>query len=356
MASSRRYQTGGVFIPFLVIFLSSCTGLLGANLPTPIPTEYIPTVIALTIEAGKATNVTASATVAASDYTATSTGEVPATDAPAPTATRTETVLSETPKLSPTSLMSFTPTIASSESISTAVAPHPSATSTPIQAIPNAEIEIYNLGPLSKVTSPLNISAYLKPGIGGRVRIELIGEDNRILTRQITSFPYANPGARVYLKMELVFEILAIAEAGRLQFSVEDEFGRMRAFNSVPLILLSIGEPDILPPIDQLDPIYIKEPTRKAFIQGGTVFVSGLARPASDQPLVAQLITTKGKFVGTCACLVPVSPTKGSHGTFAIEMPYTVTGPTPVLLVVWEGGSSNSDLIHLSSVEIMLSP
>jgi hypothetical protein len=44
------------------------------------------------------------------------------------------------------------------------------------------------------------------------------------------------------------------------------------------------------------------------------------------------------------------------YGEFAIEVSYSVDEPMPVLLQVTEGDNGINDIIHLSSIEVILSP
>jgi hypothetical protein len=225
----------------------------------------------------------------------------------------------------------------------------------PPPEIPNAEIEIRNLGQLSRVASPIPINAYLKPGANYKVQIELLGEDRRLLARQIVVVPWVNRQGMAALYMKLDFEIPGTAEAGRLVISVADEFGRTTALNSVPLILISIGESDILPPANKLAPITIQLPARKTLIQGENLLVYGFARPSSDGYLMAQLIAEDGRVIGKRVTNVEAQPGSG-YGSFTAEVPFFVTEPTPALLVVWEGDGSLSNIIYLASVEVLLSP
>ena len=62
------------------------------------------------------------------------------------------------------------------------------ATNTPAPPIPDARIQIYRLGELSKVISPLDVSSRLTCGDGKVVRIELYGEDGRLLARDVRNY------------------------------------------------------------------------------------------------------------------------------------------------------------------------
>ncbi len=320
----------------IAMLLSGCSGLLGPDLPTPVPTGYLPTLIALTLEAQPETTRQSTAT----RVPATPALETPTPEKPSPTSTAQPT-------------RTLTPTTAGPTA--TPYPQSPSPEPTVIGEIPNAEIEIRNLGPLSRVTSPLHIYGYLRPGAGGKVRIELLGEDHRLLARQIKTFTTLPAGAWAVLLTDLEFEIAGVAEAGRLQISVDDEYGRTTALNSVPLILLSLGDNDITPPIDVLAPISIQQPQRKTLVQGGTLLVSGIARPGSDQPLMVKLLSTEGQELGMRLAKVN-DPIQNGYGSFVVEVAYSVEKTTPALLVVTEGGRNLNDVIHLTSKEIVLSP
>ncbi len=338
---SRPFSVWAV-ISLLAVIALGCESLLAPPLPTPLPTDYLPTAIALTQQASWPSASPGGATV------------IP--QAVSPTETPTITL---TPESTPTSTTVENGSAATLQAtIGPTITPYtlpPSPTPSPTPRIPNAEIEIRNLGPLSRVISPIHLYTYLRPGAGGKVRIELLGEDNRLLYREIRKVNFVPVGAWANLTLDIDFEISAPAEAGRLKISVDDEYGRTVALNSVPLILLSVGQADIVPPLDVLAPIVILQPKKKALIQGGKVVVSGLARPEGEQPLLVRLITPKGAEVGFRLVEVEKSNQR-QYGTFAVEVPYQVTQYTPALLVVQEGGASTEDIIHLSSLEIMLSP
>lgn len=322
-----------------LVLLSGCDRLVVTPGATPLPTEYLPTVIAMTAQAAQPVE-----TIAPQENAVNLTSSPTPRPSATPTARPSRTT-SPTPQVSPTpGGASATPT---------RVTPTPTQTAT--SPVPNADIEIRNLGALARVTTPLHIYTYLQPGAGGRVRVELLGEDNRLLAREIRVVDLVPVGAWAVMTMDLDFEIAATAEAGRLVISVDDEVGRTVALNSVPLILLSVGDADITPPRDVLQPIIIHEPTKKTLIQGGVVRVSGLARMHGDQPLRVRLVAADGREVGMRLASVS-EPVLDGYGEFAIEVSYSVDEPMPVLLQVTEGDNGINDIIHLSSIEVILSP
>lgn len=230
----------------------------------------------------------------------------------------------------------------------------PTVTPTLFPEIPIAGIQIFKPGDLSRVISPIEVSAYLRPGARGQVTIELFGEDGRLLVRQIRVYDVP-PGARVNLAEKVPFQIAAAAEVGRLVLSTADDAGRMVTLSSVDLILLSMGDADINPSDLLQEFIYIREPKIKTLVQGGTVLVSGLARPFLDQPLVVHLITDQGKVIGQRVVGVGERLLNG-YGEFAVEVSYTVNQLTPVRLTIYEIGLPVSPIRYLASQEVTLGP
>ncbi len=124
---------------------------------------------------------------------------------------------------------------------------------------------------------------------------------------------------------------------------------------SVDLFLLSTGLSQVKPPGDKSENIIIDVPEANTLIQGGVVRVSGRGRLRSDQPLRIELQTNSGNIVGSRQ--VAVTPIPGSsYGAFAVDVPFTISEPSRVRLLVWEPGDQIPGIVHLSSLEIMLSP
>ena len=332
-------------LSILIGLLTGCTFPTNPVLPTMMPTEYIPTAIALTLEAK---------------------GVIPRDERDAagtPTITQLpqEVEPSETPHLSTTNPPTPT-TTPESESLATStgmpaasLTPDVTITLTPDEELPYGRIQILSPGPASRVASPFLFRAFLAAGPTGRAQIELLGEDGRLLMREIKKIG-ANEGAQLYIAAEMNFEISAAAETGRVVVSIEDTYGRTMSLASTDVILLSLGESDINQPGDLKEKIIIKEPKVNALIQGGEVHVSGMAQPVSDKPLVIELQTTDGRIVGISHMVHVVEAEVGSRGEFAVDVPYSIEDSIRVRLVVWERGDRIPGVVHLSSLEVMLSP
>lgn len=309
------------FILLVLFSLSGCASLSTApELPTLMPDEYVPTAIALTAQA------MITPTLPPPDFSPTP--EVTSVIVPTEEATSTlEIVVTE----------------------QNVFAPAP--TNVPI--IPGAEIQFILPGPLSKVVQPVfDFVAYITPGADKNARVELWGEDGRLIFRKIYNFTTPNPQGR--LVTDVIFETEGVAETAKLVIQTNDIHGRIQALASQELILLAEGDFDINTAGDYLAPIVIQEPQEMILIQGGTVSVSGLARPGSDEPLLVELIAADGRVIGNR--LAGVVPVERGHSQFSVDVPYQVDSPTWVRVTVTERGGRLPGPVNISTVEVLLSP
>lgn len=316
----------------LFVGLNNCSGMQSSPpVRGLIPTEQLPTVIAMTVEA----------MVSQSEI------ENPTTD-PA-TLELTQTPVPETiPSLTPTPILE----IEGTEQVT--IPPPATATPLPPYEIPYAEIQFLSPGALSKIISPIRLHAFLLPGDTGRAIVELFGEDDRLMYRQLFIFT-SPPGAQTNLRTDIDFDITSVAETATLVITTDDSYGRVKAVASIPLILLDLGDSDLNPAGDHLSPIVIQEPKAKILIQGDKLLVSGVVRTTSDQPLLVELVTTEGKVIGSrLAGIVPGKA--GVHRLFATEVTFKVEAPTWVRVTVSERNNGNSRPVQLTSVEVLLSP
>lgn len=331
MSKCRRLRA--LLLALALSLMSACASLSSPRLPSPIPSDEIPTVVALTVQAQVTLTASAQNWIASQSPPATIHDAIPAA---------TLTIDRATQSAPTSTVQPPSPTPAS------AVIP-----ASP-QEIPFAAIQIINPGPASRLVSPFLLKAVVRQEPQSSILIELVGEDGRLLMREVRRFT-GEQVQQVTVGVEVNFQISAAAEAGRLQISVTDREGRLSSLASTDLILLSLGKSDVNPVGDLLENIAIQSPRPNLLIQGGMVRVDGLARTRTGQPLRIELETAEGKIVGSRQ--VAVTPVPGaSHGTFAIDVPYTVDSPTRVRVKVWEPGDRVPGIIHLSSVEVLLSP
>lgn len=342
-------------------------------LPTALPADFIPTAVSLTLTADNLKLPPLSGTPGTNSLIA-STTPVPLSgqttnDSPVFTQTDqsetqptgadqtfTSPLQSPSPEvIHPTNaVIPELPGVETPEAISTDESLPEAVTNTPAPPIPDARIQIYRLGDLSKVVSPLDVSLRLTCGDAKIVRIELLGEDGRLLGRYVREYKNL-PWEATRIGISIDFEISAAAELGRLVVSAEDAYGRTIEINSMNLILLSHGTTDLNPSSGLQQQIIIQEPTEKALIQNGSLIVAGRARTESPEPLRVLLLSEDGKVLGQrLAAVTTIIP--GDFGQFIAELSYEVNDVTSALLVVYEEGSLASVIIHLTSLNVTLVP
>jgi hypothetical protein len=196
----------------------------------------------------------------------------------------------------------------------------------------------------------------VQAGEDGWVRIDLFGEDNRLITQQMLDYR-RNPNSRFWVSPQIPFDITAAAEAGRLVVSSQDLSGRTIYLTSVDLILMKTGRDEVHPPSILLQPYLIRYPRPGQTIEGGTVVVVGLARPVNQTPLILELIDENKNIIGSAK--VQVDPPSGdlSHTPFQIGISYSVQGTTPVRLTVrQESDGRIPGTVELYSLPLELNP
>jgi hypothetical protein len=302
-----------LIIAFIFTLLAGCSQS-AVPVSTPFPPNHISTVVALT---GQAAFATASAL------------------APLPTETSlpTETPLPTTP------LPSATPTF------------EPGFTDF-------AQIRFISPGPMSSLVSPIHLQVILVSGESQLVRVELLGENGRILQRTLERVT-RDPNGGVYRGFELAFEIRAVSERGYIRISSEDDRGRIQALNTMPVLLYSIGENQITPIGNMMYERVMYEGLKEGDeVFGGTVNLKGRFWPVNTQPVFLELIQPDGKVISS-----RVLDFKGIDTEFfETTLPYKITEPTLVRLSIHQDNldlPSDPDLkqyIYVHTMELMLYP
>lgn len=209
---------------------------------------------------------------------------------------------------------------------------------------------------MSKVLSPIQAEAVITPGEDGMVYLALIGEDSRKIVYQEMDYRASrNRTFSIYPKID--FSISGVAESARLEISVNDRFGRKIAISSVDLILLSMGTAELNPPLSLLEPYIVRYPYENQTIKGGSLLVSGLARPVNNNPLIIELIDEQNLIIASAEISVPQPYGNLSHTPFAIDIPYSLSATTPVRLTLrQESVGRIPGTVALSSITIVLEP
>ena len=258
-----------------------------------------------------------------------------------PSITRTPSV---TPTKSKTATWTKTPSRTRKPSLT------PTITLTPTLNYFNTLIRFESPGPMARLISPISVIGWVAPEYTGITRLELLGEDGRELYQK--SFRTDNERS-TRVSGAGTFEIPGAAEAGRLQISTQDEYGRLMAFNSVPVLLLSVGENQFTPAYEPIERVALREPYWGEEFTGGVVTVRGEIRPVNNTPVVLELIDINGIVLGSRVLYFDAA-TPG-YQIFETTVPYHLTEKQALArLVIKQSDERIAGLAYLYSREIIL--
>lgn len=306
---------------YKIIVIASILGLLSAcsqlaeSAPTPLPAQPLSTVVALT---GESIFATANA--------------LTSTALPTGTFLPTEAVLSTAmPPVTPTFEAGFTEF---------------------------AQIHFLSPGPMSSLVSPFNLQVMLVAGESGRVQVDLLGEDGRVLQRDLEKVDRNFRGT--FRNFRLSFEIRAVSESGYIRISTKDELGRIQALNTMPVLLYSIGSAQVNPVGNMIYERIMLEGIKDGDeIFGGVLNLKGRLWPFNEQPVFVELLLPDGRPVSSRVLTFNGIETQD----FETSLPYKVTEPTfahltfrqdnPLLSVI---DPELKSYIYVYTMEVLLNP
>ena len=311
-----------LLMKYKILFLASFLGLLAGcsqaieSAPTPLPPDYLPTVVAMTGQAAFATADALTPTVMPTE-----------TQAPVPTMEATL----EFPSPTPTFAAGFTEF---------------------------AQIRFVSPGPMSSLVSPFVLQTILVAGEGERIQVDLLGEDGRVLQREIRKLT-RNP-AGTFQRFEISFEIRAVSEKGYIRISTKDDFGKIQALNTMPVLLYSVGNQQVTPPGNMIyDRVMVEGLKEKSEYYAGVVELKGRIWPFNDQPVIAELLSQDGTPLSSRILTFNGIDTQ----SFETTLPYKVTEPTPARLTFRQENPLYNvvdpelgKLIYVYTVEVILNP
>jgi len=232
----------------------------------------------------------------------------------------------------------------------------PTITPTPPQVgLPPETLAILSPGPGSEVTSPLHVSGFGGPSFNQRVHFRLLGEDGRLVS-QATTYLFSYPGNQGRFIATLPFRIDPVAEAARLEVSIDSlRDGQTSHVSTVSLVLLSAGSGHVFPALHGAEKLTVFTPRPNQLISGGKVTIEGAGWAESDLPLVAEVLDRQGVSLGRSEFQL-TSDEPGELGTFRIDVAFPVDRYQPGKVVVSELGAGIPGLAHLTAVDVMLEP
>jgi hypothetical protein len=207
----------------------------------------------------------------------------------------------------------------------------------------------------ARLVSPLNIKLVTKPGEDGMIRIELIGQDNRLIFRKLLDYR-AYTGKALLIEQEIPFEVRE-DESARLQIVLDDSKGRITFLNSIDLTLLevrgreSIGDAPVNPHFR------IDKPELQSEVTGNTVSLNCGFKPVNNTPVVVDLVAKDGHTISSRIVSITMPTDQTAFVSLHADLPYRVSIPTIVTLRIrQESNSLIKGTVLLWSNKITISP
>jgi hypothetical protein len=190
------------------------------------------------------------------------------------------------------------------------------------------------------------------------VQVDLLGEDGRVLQRNLEHVTQSYNGN--FRNFRLTFEIRAVSEAGYIRISTKDDFGRIQALNTMPVLLYSIGSAQVNPVGNMIyERVMLNGIQDGDDVFGGVLSLKGRFWPFNQQPVIVELLLPDGKPISSRILTFKGLDTQD----FETTLPYKITEPTLVRLTVRQDNPalsiSDSDLkkyVYVFTTELMLNP
>jgi hypothetical protein len=223
------------------------------------------------------------------------------------------------------------------------------------QKYPTSQLIILNPGSESRIISPLQITAFALPGYQGKVTLQLWGEDARLMGEQLVRL--GTETKWITFESKIPFEITSAGESAVLTLTTYDNNSRRVAVNSVPIILLQIGDAVIESNTITKQAFVVTAPKSDSVVSGGTLHITGYAHPYSSAPLIVELIKANGAIVASKQVALKALKADEMYTTFSVDLPYSVSEKTPVRLTLVQGNDQAPRVdLALCSQLITLNP
>ncbi len=229
----------------------------------------------------------------------------------------------------------------------------PTVTASPTIDPYNISMRISAPAPMSKVVSPIDFIAYLSSDYIGATRVELLGENGRLLFQK-SFHTYSTGGYFARVDQKVDFEIHDAAEIGRLQIGTYDEFGRLQAFRSVRVLLLSVGENQFNPPPTPRELVILRTPVKSDTVNSGTLDIEGEISPLNNSPVVAELLDEQGNTLGSS--ILSLSSANGNYQQFSTSLSFQVNKATNGRLILHQDDDRIPGMAFLYSLKLLLKP
>jgi hypothetical protein len=266
-------------------------------------------------------------------------GEPPPASPSSPQVLPTETQTSQTPA-SPTALP-----------------PEPAPTSTSSTSPDGSPLEaiwIQEPASGSRLVGPFRLVGEAGPTDEQILEIRLVDLEGQILLETSTSIQ-AGIGQRGRFELEINFPVPLETQVFLQVFSRSPRDGGIIHLTAAGLRLAPDGPQEVRRNEPHAERIQILTPDNGQAISGGTIRIEGIALASFEQHLTAEVLDQDGRVVGSSAITV-AAPDLGQPGPFRVDVSYQLQASGPGRVVVRDPSPAFPGDVHLSSVEVALSP
>lgn len=202
----------------------------------------------------------------------------------------------------------------------------------PGQKYPPGLLQVEKPGEMSRLSSPILVTANVYPGDKGLVSVQLFGEDGRLMADQLLQLSSTESGW-ISLSTWIQFEINSAGESALIIVTTRDGYDRRIAQVSVPVILLQVGDSEIENPGFFTQPVVLSSPVNGGFARNGSLHIEGQVQLVNENPVIFELISQTGGVVASKAIMVQNAAGQ-DYATFATDLEYSVSKRTPVRLII----------------------
>jgi hypothetical protein len=231
----------------------------------------------------------------------------------------------------------------------------PTNTKIPATPVPqDAPVRIFIPASYSKITTPMTLLAAVIPGSGGNVHMQLTGENGRIILQKDWIFPYAN-GRRITIDEKFDLQISGVAESARLSIYTLDAYGRIIALSSEDILLISIGDTDLVEANNIMDAFTIRSPYPEKNIHHGIVEVRGITRSRMASTVYMELVDQTGVMVGSYIHPQVIQPSL-EYQILDCDIQYQVKAPKWVRLIMHQIDIRTGKDVAIASMVLKIYP
>lgn len=215
-------------------------------------------------------------------------------------------------------------------------------------------ILILEPGPGSRVVGKINLNGEADPTFEQHLLVKVILDDGT----EIASVPTiigVEAGKRGPFSVEIPFSVDTERQAFIQVSSSSARDGGTTHLASVGVTISPTGPEQVYQVEPHPEQLVILQPAPGDQISGGMLHVQGYGWASFEQTLVVDILDIDGKVIGSQPVIVN-SPEMGEPGTFEVDMAYTLRTAGPGRVVVRDPSVVIPSDVHLSSIEVNLSP